>query len=363
MSITLDAVAAALKGIVAPNLIAGFKETAGKVLITVQMRIPLAEKPAFAGRVKEKIKAIEGVKDVFVSFAEPPQQAGEGTGGAPTPQAAGAALKESIRHIVAVGAGKGGVGKSTVSVNMAVALAQKGHKVGLLDADIYGPSAAIMTGTIGHKARGDAQQRVIPADTHGISVISIAFLMPKDQAAVVWRGPMVGKMVQQLLMGVAWGELDYLIVDLPPGTGDAVLSLSQTVPLDGAVVVTTPQDVALLDVLKAIEMFKAVKVPVIGVVENMAGFACPKCGEITDIFMSGAGEKAAEQYGLPLLGKLPLDPAVPPGGDTGQPIVIAAPESATSKAFGDIADRVKARVDELSGNGPKQFQLEWSSGV
>jgi len=358
MSITQEAAANELKGVLRPEQVVAFKETGGKVLITVAVSVPLAEKPAFADRVKECVRRVDGVKDVFVSFKDPPQQQAQAG-----PQAAGAALKDKIRHIVAVGAGKGGVGKSTVAVNLAVALQKQGFQVGLLDADIYGPSAAIMTGTTEHKARGDAQQRVIPAVSEGVRVVSIAFLMPKDQSAVVWRGPMVGKMVQQLLTGVAWGELDYLIVDLPPGTGDAVLSLSQTVPLDGAVVVTTPQDVALLDVLKAIEMFHAVKVPVAGVIENMAGFTCPKCGEVTDIFLQGAGKKASERFGLPLLGTLPLDPAVPPGGDAGKPVVVERPDSPTAAAFNAIATRIKERLDELAKETPGQFQLDWSSGV
>ena len=234
--------------------------------------------------------------------------------------------------------------------------------MGLLDADIYGPSAAIMTGTRDHQAQGDHQNRVIPARRHDIAVISIAFLLPKDQSAVVWRGPMVGKMVEQLLTSVAWGELDYLIVDLPPGTGDAVLSLSQTVPLSGAIVVTTPQDVALLDVLKAIEMFGAVKVPVVGVVENMAGFTCPECGHETPIFLSGAGRKAAEQFDLPLLGSLPLDPAVPPGGDSGEPIVVEQADGPTARAFAAIAKATDERVRELeSGDSTAKVDFAWGN--
>jgi ATP-binding protein involved in chromosome partitioning len=291
---------------------------------------------------------------VFVSFAAPPKPAAPEAPSNPLP---------NVRHVVAVGAGKGGVGKSTVAVNLAIALAQEGLKVGLLDADIYGPSAAIMTGTSDHKAQGDAHQRVIPAVKHGIRIISMAFLLPKDQSAVVWRGPMVGKMVSQLLTGVAWGELDYLVVDLPPGTGDAVLSLSQSVPLSGAVVVTTPQDVALLDVMKAIEMFRAVKVPVVGVVENMAGFTCPNCGTMTPIFLEGAGRKAADRFEVPLLGTLPLDPAVPPGGDRGTPVVIDAPQGGTAKAFHGIARAVKARIEEIAEESPGQFHLDWSSGA
>jgi ATP-binding protein involved in chromosome partitioning len=268
-----------------------------------------------------------------------------------------------VKHIVAVGAGKGGVGKSTVAVNLAIALAEEGARVGLLDADIYGPSAAMMTGTGEHKAQGDAHQRVIPAVRHGIRIISMAFLLPKEQSAVVWRGPMVGKMVTQLLTGVAWGELDYLVVDLPPGTGDAVLSLTQSVPLSGAIVVTTPQDVALIDVMKAIEMFQAVRVPVLGVVENMAGFTCPECGHRTPIFLAGAGQKAAARFDLPLLGSLPLDAAVPPGGDKGSPIVVEEPQGSTAQAFKAIAKAVKARVLEVEATKPAQFGLDWSSGA
>ena len=349
-----EAILKSLEGLIAADQVE-VKVTGGKVLLTLAAQVPMAEKPVFAEKVKQAVRSVDGVKDVYVSFAAAPEPAQ-----APAP--AGPQPLQGVNRILAVGAGKGGVGKSTVSVNIAVALANTGNRVGLLDADIYGPSAAIMTGTSGHKAKGDAHQRVIPAVRHGVRVISVAFLLPEDQAAIVWRGPMVGKMVQQLLMGVAWGELDYLVVDLPPGTGDAVLSLAQTVPLDGAIVVTTPQDVALIDVLKAIEMFQAVKVPVIGVVENMAGFTCPKCNEVTDIFMTGAGKRAADQYNLPLLGTLPLDATVPPGGDSGNPIVVEAPDSAVAKAFCEIAKATAAKLDEM-GQAPPQIDLKWSSGV
>ncbi len=354
MSIPEEALIKALAGLLKPEQVAELKEKNGKVLVTVAVDVPTGEKPAFADQVKTRLRAVEGVKDVFVSFAAAPKAAAPLAPSNPLP---------GVKHVVAVGAGKGGVGKSTVAVNLAIALAQEGSKVGLMDADIYGPSAAIMTGTGDHKAQGDAHQRVIPALRHGIRIVSMAFLLPKDQSAVVWRGPMVGKMVTQLLTGVAWGELDYLVVDLPPGTGDAVLSLSQSVPLSGAVVVTTPQDVALIDVMKAIEMFKAVKVPVVGVVENMAGFTCPKCGTLTRIFLEGAGRKAADRFGIPLLGTLPLDAAVPPGGDHGTPIVIEAPGGATARAFKEVARAVKARVAEIARESPGQFNLDWSSGA
>ena len=354
MSIPEDALRKALSGLLRPEQLTEIKEKNGKVLVTVAVDVPTGEKPAFADQVKTRLRALPDVKDVFVSFAAAPKAAAPEAPSNPLP---------GVKHIVAVGAGKGGVGKSTVAVNLAIALAQEGLKVGLLDADIYGPSAAIMTGTGDHKAQGDAHQRVIPALKHGIRIISMAFLLPKDQSAVVWRGPMVGKMVTQLLTGVAWGDLDYLVVDLPPGTGDAVLSLSQSVPLSGAVVVTTPQDVALLDVMKAIEMFNAVKVPVVGIVENMAGFTCPKCGTMTRIFLEGAGRKAAEKFGIPLLGTLPLDAAVPPGGDHGAPIVVEAPGGVTAKAFKEVARVVRARIAEIARESPGQFNLDWSSGA
>jgi len=357
MTEQLKAIREALAQLVRPDELVGLKETNGKVLITVAVNVPMAEKPAFADRLKQAAGTVEGVKDVFISFAEPQQPAAQGGAAPQAPNPI-----EKVDRIIAVGAGKGGVGKSTVAVNLAIALAQKGLKVGLLDADIYGPSAAIMTGCADHQAQGDEHQRVIPAMRHGIRVISIAFLLPEDQTAVVWRGPMVGKMVTQLLTNVAWGELDYLIVDLPPGTGDAVLSLAQTVPLSGAIVVTTPQDVALLDVLKAIEMFQQVKVPIVGVVENMAGFTCPKCGEVTEIFLSGAGKKASEQFDVPLLGSLPLDPTVPPGGDAGRPVLIENPESSTGQSFDQLATATIERIDAMQAR-PSGFKLSWNSGV
>ena len=324
--------------------------------MTVAVNVPMPEKPAFADQIKSRARTVAGVKEVFVSFAEVQES--------PEPAMQGPSPVAGIKRILAVGAGKGGVGKSTVAVNLAVALAKQGHQVGLLDADVHGPSAAIMTGTKDHKAQGDAQQRVIPAVRHGIRIISIAFLLPEDQSAVIWRGPMVGKMVTQLLTSVAWGKLDYLIVDLPPGTGDAVLSLAQTVPLGGAIVVTTPQDVALLDVLKAVEMFGSVKVPVVGVLENMAGFTCPQCGHETPIFLEGAGKKAAAHFGLPLLGSLPLDAAIPPGGDSGQPIVIEEPDSAVAKAFNQVAEATHKRVEELEAAGQAaRVNIQWSSGA
>jgi ATP-binding protein involved in chromosome partitioning len=351
MPVNEQAVRSALADLVAPEHVASVREAEGKVLVTLTVDVPMPDRPAYAEKVKERVRALEGVKDVFVSFAAPEAPPAPP---APRPMA-------NVKRIIAVGAGKGGVGKSTVAVNLAVALAAEGRSVGLLDADIYGPSAAVMTGTVDHKPLGDAQRRVVPAERHGIKVISMAFLLPKDQTAVVWRGPMVGKMVTQLLTDVAWGDLDYLVVDLPPGTGDAVLSLTQAVPLAGAIVVTTPQDVALMDVLKAVEMFRTVKVPVIGVVENMAGFTCPQCGHETPIFLQGAGSKAAERFGLPLLGSLPIDAAIPPGGDRGLPVAVEHPDGPAAQAFARIAEATGQRLDEIeaAGQAPK-VDLDWS---
>ncbi|MFQ5845098.1 MAG: Mrp/NBP35 family ATP-binding protein, partial [Planctomycetota bacterium] len=296
------------------------------------------------------VLTLEGVGEVFVTFRDPPEAA------AP----AGPAPLAGVRRVVAVGSGKGGVGKSTVAVNLAAALKQRGLTVGLLDADIYGPSAAIMTGTAQHRARADDRKRVLPADAHGFKVISVAFLLPPDQSAIIWRGPLVGRMVTQLLTDVAWGELDLLVVDLPPGTGDAVLSLAQTVPISGAVVVTTPQEVAMIDVVKAVEMFGSVHVPVVGIVENMAGFTCPGCGHTTHIFLEGAGRRTAERFGIPLLGSVPLDPAVPPGGDGGVPIVLAEPDGPSARIFLAMAERTVERLEEIAGAGTgARVDLKW----
>ncbi|MGH7162731.1 MAG: Mrp/NBP35 family ATP-binding protein [Planctomycetota bacterium] len=349
MDPTLQQIREVLSDLLAAERVVEAKTSEGKVTLTVAVDLPTADKPRFAEEIKARVRTLAGVKGVLVSFARP----------APAPAEARDNPLADVKRIVAVGAGKGGVGKSTVAVNLAVALASAGHRAGLLDADVYGPSAGMMTGTQDHKAKGDAQQRVIPAERHGIKIISVAFLLPEDKSAVVWRGPMVGKMVTQLLVGVAWGELDFLVVDLPPGTGDAALSLAQTVPLSGAVVVTTPQDVALLDVLKAMEMFHSVKVPIVGIVENMAGFTCGHCGKVTPIFLEGAGRKAAARFGVPLLGSLPLDPDIPPGGDSGRPIAIEAPDGPSGRVFAELARKLPQRLDELGAGPSAGFDLAW----
>ena len=248
-----------------------------------------------------------------------------------------------VRYKVAVASGKGGVGKSTVAANLALALLRDGARVGLLDADIYGPSQQIMMGCT-DKLRVSAEEKILPVDGNGVRVMSLGFLMDPDQP-VIWRGPMVMKALQQFIEDVEWGRLDYLVVDLPPGTGDAQLTMTQQVPLDGAVIVTTPQDVALIDARKGLAMFQKVNVPVLGIIENMSAFICPHCGERTDIFKNGGGRRTAEQLGVPYLGDVPIDPAIVVGGDAGTPIVASHPDSPAAKAFAALAEAVRRQVE------------------
>jgi len=244
-----------------------------------------------------------------------------------------------IKRVVAVASGKGGVGKSTVAANLAHALAVKGHSVGLLDADIYGPSQQLMMGATGDPM-GDEDGKIYPVEAPGgIKVMSFGYFVDADQP-VIWRGPMLQKALEQFFGDVHWGELDYLIVDLPPGTGDVALTLCQNVPLAGTVIVTTPQDVALIDARKGLHMFTKLETRVLGIVENMSGYECPECGHIEHIFGSGGGAKTAEELGLPLLGSIPLDPAIVSDSDTGTPVVLERPDSPSARAFTEIADRV-----------------------
>ena len=261
--------------------------------------------------------------------------------------------KESIipdvKYVIAVSSGKGGVGKSTVAVNLAVAMALTGAKVGLLDADIYGPNIPMMMGVTKPPEQKDG--KIAPAESHGVKLISMGFFVPED-TAVVWRGPMVHTAIQQLFRDVLWGELDYLLIDLPPGTGDAQLTLTQVVPLTGAITVTTPQEVALHDVRKGMMMFQKVNVPLLGIVENMSYFLCGHCGERTEIFSHGGGERAAAKLGVPFLGRIPIDPAIRDGGDSGLPIVVADPASPQSAAFRDIAQKIIAEVSDSAKGSP-----------
>jgi len=256
-----------------------------------------------------------------------------------------------VSSIIAVGSGKGGVGKTTLSVNLAVALAKMGHKVGLLDADVYGPNVPLMLGTSA-QPRVVANDRLEPLERYGLKVISVGFLNPGDRP-LIWRGPMLHSIMRQFLGQVEWGELDYLIVDLPPGTGDVALSLVQTVPLTGAIVVTTPSDVSLQDGRKAIEMFRQVKVDLVGLVENMSYFVCPHCHQEIDIFSKGGGERTAKQFEIDFLGQVELDPDIRKAGDTGVPLVLGGEDSAHAKPLYDFARKVIARVDEIKASAPE----------
>jgi ATP-binding protein involved in chromosome partitioning len=248
-----------------------------------------------------------------------------------------------VKNIIAVAAGKGGVGKSTVATNLAIALHRYGARVGLLDADVFGPSVPQMLGPPDVAATTTAGQKIVPAVHHGVRVISIGFFVDKDKA-VVWRGPMVHRLLQQFLEDVEWGELDYLICDLPPGTGDVQLSLSQLIPVTGAVMVTTPQEVALIDVVKGIQMFGSVSIPVLGVVENMSYYQCPACGHHDEIFSRGGGRRLAVEQGLDFLGEIPIDAKVRFGGDAGVPVIVAAPDSEHAHLFLEIAAQVAIRA-------------------
>lgn len=292
----------------------------------------------------ERIPGVAKVQIVMTAPAKPaPPKAvsGQGAapslkiGGHPTPQAGPQAIP-GVRHIIAVGSGKGGVGKSTVTSNLAVALARAGRKVGLLDADIYGPSQPRMMGVSGRPASPDGQ-RIDPMHAHGVTVMSIG-LMLKEGEALVWRGPMLMGALQQLLQQVNWGELDVMLIDLPPGTGDVQLSLCQKAPVTGAIIVSTPQDVALLDARRAIDMFGKLKTPVLGLVENMSTYICPKCGHEAHLFGHGGVAAEAEALNLPFLGALPLELEVRLAGDSGRPVALG--DGAVSEAYARLADRL-----------------------
>ncbi|MFN3946694.1 MAG: Mrp/NBP35 family ATP-binding protein [Aquificaceae bacterium] len=242
-----------------------------------------------------------------------------------------------VKHLIAVGSGKGGVGKSTVSVNLALALSKLGYKVGLLDADIYGPSVPTLLGIKGERVHVDDENKIIPIEKYGLKTLSIGFLLPSEDTPVIWRGPMLMRALTQFLFDVRWGELDFLVLDLPPGTGDVQLTLAQNVYMSGALVVTTPQDVALADVKKAVAMFKEVNIPVLGVIENMAYFVCPDSGKRYYIFGKGKVPQFAAAYGLKILGSIPIDPELSETSDMGIPVVESHPDSETARAFIGIA--------------------------
>ena len=291
-------------------------------------------------KVEKALSDIPDVQRVSVKFASAPPQQTQPQQAPQMPMGQPAFTKRSVpgvRHLIAVGSGKGGVGKSTVAANLALALAKLGYRVGLLDADIYGPSVPTLLGLKGERATVNERNRIVPVEKFGIKVLSIGFMLPSEETPVIWRGPMLMKALTQFLFDVEWGELDYLILDLPPGTGDVQLTLAQNVNISGAIVVTTPQDVALADVKKATSMFKEVQIPVLGVIENMAYFICPSDKKKYYIFGKGKTAEFASAYGLKILGSIPIDPEVAEKSDEGEPVVVSNPDSEVARAFYGIA--------------------------
>jgi ATP-binding protein involved in chromosome partitioning len=321
------------KDIVTLNMVKDLAVEDGRVWMTINLTTPACPlKDVIERDVRAALGRLDGFKDVTIKWdaTVPPGRAVQARGGIP-----------GVKNIVAVASGKGGVGKTTIAVNLAVALEQMGSRVGLLDADVYGPNVPVLLGTSEQPyARGD---RIIPIESHGLTVMSMGFLSPGDRP-LIWRGPMLHQVLQQFLRQVEWGEIDYLIIDLPPGTGDVQLSLIQTTPLNGAVIVTTPSIVALADVRKAIEMFRQVKVDILGVVENMSYFLCPHCGQRTEIFSYGEGKSTAEQFQVPFLGEVPLNSSVRLHGDTGRPVVTLGEDAPEAKPFFEIARQVAAAL-------------------
>jgi len=340
--VTSEQVLEALKSVVDPDLhrdivTLGFVQDVriceGAVAFTIELTTPACPvKDQLKEQAYNAVMAIDGVDQVNVKMDARVR---------PNAATIGKALIPEVHNIVPVGSGKGGVGKSTVSANLAVALAQTGAKVGLMDADVYGPSIPTILGITDVPTPGG--RGILPVEAYGVKVISMGFFLKPDQA-VVWRGPMLSKMIEQFLGGVEWGQLDYLIVDLPPGTGDIQLSLCQTIPVTGAVVVSTPQDVALHVAEKAIFMFNQLKSPILGLVENMSYFVCPHCGEREDIFGNGGAERASKDMNLPFLGGVPLATKIRQTSDSGRPIVIDDPDSPSAKAFIDIAKNLAAQI-------------------
>jgi ATP-binding protein involved in chromosome partitioning len=310
----------------------------------VSMRLEIVtESEAAAEEIRrdatEKLRSLPGVHAVTIRLdVRPPASAAA----RPAPAAAATTILKDVRHTIAVASGKGGVGKSTVAANLALALERIGHRVGLMDSDIYGPSQQMMMG-IDEKPYVNEANQIVPIERYGVKVMSLGFLMDVDQP-VIWRGPMVMKAVEQFLQDVAWGHLDDLVIDLPPGTGDAQLTLTQKIRLSGAVIVTTPQDVSLIDARKGLAMFQKVNVPVLGIVENMSYYLCSKCGHREEIFKHGGGRRTAEELHVPFLGEIPLDPKVALGGDAGRPIVAGEPKSPVSEAYLRIADAISRRL-------------------
>ena len=333
------------KDLVSLNMIKDVSVEGGHVKFTVELTTPACPlKAKIEADCREAVAAIPGVEEIEITMtANVRAREGRGIEQAALP---------GVRNIIAVASGKGGVGKSTVSANLACALARTGARVGLLDADIYGPSIPLIMGAEDAQVGVDeARQQIVPVERYGVKIVSMGFLQ-RSTAAVIWRGPMVSKAIQQFLRDVQWGETDYLVVDLPPGTGDAQLTLAQAIPLTGAVIVMTPQDVAASVAIKAIAMFRRMDVPILGIVENMSYFFCPTCNTRHDIFSHGGGRQAADALEVPFLGEIPLDAQIRAEADEGTPTVVISPDSTQARAFTAVSEAMAQQVSIIVRKAP-----------
>ncbi|MHB8421371.1 MAG: Mrp/NBP35 family ATP-binding protein [Leptospirales bacterium] len=332
------------KDLVTLKMIEDLKIEGGKLSFTIVLTTPACPlKDEMKKSCHEALAEVEGLKDIEIGFTAR-TTSGTFSGKAPI---------TGVRNVLAVSSGKGGVGKSTTSVNLAIGLQALGAKVGIMDADVYGPNIPMMLGiTTAPKQVGN---RFVPANGHGIACISMAFLVPPG-TPLIWRGPMLHGIIQQFVRDVDWGDLDYLIVDMPPGTGDAQLSLAQLVPLSGAVIVTTPQEVSLSDSRRGLAMFQKVNVPILGIIENMSTFVCPNCQHETPIFSQGGGELAAKELKVPFLGRIPIDLSIREGGDSGVPIGVGQPSSPITQCYKEIAGNLASAISILN-SGSKPIQI------
>ena len=352
---TPEIVLDALKGVMDPDLrrdivslgfIKNLAIDGGRVSFAIELTTPACPvKDLMKAQAEELVRALAGVTEVDITMTAKVRSVSAPEKGAfPLP---------GVKNVIAVGAGKGGVGKTTVAVNLAIALAKMGSRVGILDGDIYGPNVPIMLG-LQAQLESDGQ-KIRPAEKYGLQVVSIGF-MTKDEAPVIWRGPMLHSVIRQFFNDVAWRDLDYLIIDMPPGTGDVALSLAQTVPVAGSIVVTTPQQVSLADSRRAIKMYEKLNIPALGVVENMSYYECPSCHHEANIFGHGGGETMAEQMGVPFLGRLPIYEPIRVGSDVGIPLVIAEPQSGASQAFIKVASQMAAQISIKAARAEAEFK-------
>jgi ATP-binding protein involved in chromosome partitioning len=341
------------KDIVSLGFIKNMKIEGPRVSFDIELTTPACPvKDELKQAAYDVVKALGGVSEISINMTSHVRS-----------RAVQAAISmPGVKNVIAIASGKGGVGKSTASANLALALQASGATVGLLDADIYGPSIPGMLGVAGAKPQGAPDGKIIPIEKYGLKLMSMGFLAT-DDTPVIWRGPMVHGILQQFLGQVEWGTLDYLLIDLPPGTGDAQLTLTQSAPLAGAVIITTPQDVSLVIARKGLRMFQKVSVPVLGIVENMSYFVCSKCGERHDIFRHGGGRKTSEELGIPFLGEIPIDPEVVLGGDEGVPILKRKPDSAAALAYRQVASHMAAQlsIQNMKAAAPADLTLHWKT--